>query len=65
MAEASSSSGLGSFGVVYGLYNVAWGIGLLIGPSVGGLMLQELGFQVLTLSWSTVLILAALVIRRT
>jgi multidrug resistance protein len=65
MAEASSSSGLGSFGVVYGLYNVAWGIGLLIGPSVGGLMLQELGFRVLTLSWSTVLILAALLIRRT
>jgi multidrug resistance protein len=52
MAEAASSAGAGSFGVVYGMYNVAWGIGLLIGPSLGGLMLQELGFFALTLSWS-------------
>jgi DHA1 family solute carrier family 18 vesicular amine transporter 1/2 len=59
MAEAASSAGLGSFGVVYGLYNVAWGIGLLIGPSLGGLMLQELGFLVLTLSWSVGLVGAA------
>ena len=64
MAEASSSAGLGSFGVVYGLYNVAWGIGLLIGPSLGGLMLQELGFHVLTLSWSVGLIFTALLTRR-
>src|SRR5262249_61483531 len=36
MAEAVSSAGLGSFGVAYGLYNVAWGIGLLAGPAIGG-----------------------------
>jgi multidrug resistance protein len=64
MAEAASSAGLGSFGVVYGLYNVAWAIGLLIGPALGGLMLQELGFQVLTLSWSVGLAFTALVTRR-
>ena len=33
MAEATSSAGLGSFGVAYGLYNVAWGVGLLVGPA--------------------------------
>ena len=27
MAEATSAAGLGSFGVAYGLYNVAWGVG--------------------------------------
>ena len=64
MAEASSSLGLGSFGVVYGLYNVAWAVGLLIGPSLGGLMLQELGFKALTLSWSVGLVLTALLTRR-
>ena len=33
MAEATSDAGLGSFGVAYGLYNVAWGVGLLAGPA--------------------------------
>jgi multidrug resistance protein len=64
MAEAASAAGLGSFGVVYGLYNVAWGIGLLIGPSLGGVMLQELGFPALTLIWAVGLASAALVARR-
>jgi multidrug resistance protein len=64
MADAASSAHLGSFGVVYGLYNVAWGIGLLIGPSLGGLLLQELGFTFLTLGWAVGLVLAFLVSRR-
>ena len=33
MAEATSDAGVGSFGVAYGLYNVAWGVGLLAGPA--------------------------------
>jgi multidrug resistance protein len=64
MAEAASSTGVGSFGVVYGLYNVAWGIGLLIGPAIGGLMLQEVGFLSLTLSWTLGLVLIAAVASR-
>jgi MFS family permease len=64
MAEAASTAGLGSFGVVYGLYNVAWGVGLLFGPSTGGLVLQHLGFPVLTLSWAAGLFCAALLVRR-
>src|SRR3989442_724566 len=38
MAEATSEAGIGSFGVAYGLYNVAWGAGLLGGPAVGGFL---------------------------
>jgi multidrug resistance protein len=59
MAEAASSTGVGSFGVVYGVYNVAWGIGLLIGPAIGGLMLQEVGFLSLTVGWALGLFLTA------
>ena len=36
MAEAVADAGVGSFGVGYGLYNMAWGAGLLSGPAVAG-----------------------------
>jgi len=52
MAEATSMAGVGSFGVAYGLYNFAWAVGLLFGPSIGGVMYERLGFQVLLLAWA-------------
>ena len=36
MADATSAAGVQSFGVAYGAYNVAWALGLLVGPSIGG-----------------------------
>src|SRR5205814_1584481 len=64
MGEATSAAGLGSFGVAYGLYNVAWGVGLLGGPALGGLLLDTIGLQRLALWWGpTVLILTALIAR--
>ena len=39
-----------SFGVGYGLYNMAWGVGLLGGPALGGFLFERLGFAALTLS---------------
>jgi DHA1 family solute carrier family 18 vesicular amine transporter 1/2 len=51
MAEAMSNAGEGSFGVAYGLYNFAWGVGLLAGPALGGYMYERLGFTVLALAW--------------
>ena len=36
MGEATSDAGVRSFGVSYGLYNLAWGAGLLGGPALGG-----------------------------
>jgi MFS family permease len=44
MAEATASAGSPSFGVAYGLYNVAWAIGLLLGPALGGYLYERLGF---------------------
>jgi DHA1 family solute carrier family 18 vesicular amine transporter 1/2 len=64
MGEATSSAGLGSFGVAYGLYNVAWGVGLLGGPALGGLLFERIGLQRLALWWApAVVILTALVAR--
>ena len=51
MAEATSAAGVASFGVSYGLYNFAWGVGLLAGPAVGGFLFERLGFPRLTLVW--------------
>ena len=64
MAEATSSAGFGSFGVVYGLYNVAWGVGLMVGPMAGGVLLQRVGFLVLTVVWMVGLLGTALLVRR-
>src|SRR5918993_2609579 len=51
MAEATSAAGVTSFGVSYGVYNFAWGIGLLSGPAIGGFLFERLGFARLTLVW--------------
>jgi MFS family permease len=51
MAEATSDAGVTSFGVSYGVYNFAWGTGLLIGPAIGGLLFDVLGFARLTFIW--------------
>jgi MFS transporter, DHA1 family, solute carrier family 18 (vesicular amine transporter), member 1/2 len=52
MGEAVAQAGLGSFGVGYGLYNMAWGVGLLGGPALGGFLYERLGFTMLTLVWA-------------
>ena len=51
MAEATSAAGVTSFGVSYGVYNFAWGVGLLSGPAIGGFLFERLGFARLTLVW--------------
>jgi DHA1 family solute carrier family 18 vesicular amine transporter 1/2 len=56
MAEATSSAGVGSFGVGYGLYNMAWGAGLLTGPAIGGFLFERIGFSQLTLLWAPLLL---------
>lgn len=65
MAEATSASGIQSFGVAFGLYNFAWALGLLVGPSLGGVLYERLGFTVLTLLWAPVVVASALALSRT
>jgi MFS family permease len=56
MGEATTAAGVRSFGVSYGLYNLAWGAGLLSGPALGGFLFERLGFWRLMLVWAPMLI---------
>ena len=64
MAEAVSGAGVGSFGVGYGLYNMAWGAGLLAGPAIAGYVYERAGFEVLTLAWAPMLLVVAALLAR-
>jgi MFS transporter, DHA1 family, solute carrier family 18 (vesicular amine transporter), member 1/2 len=64
MGDAVSAAGIGSFGVAYGLYNVAWGAGLLGGPALGGFLFERLGFGPLTLAWAPAVVMATVLIGR-
>ena len=64
VAEAASDAGVESFGVVYGVYNVAWAVGLIAGPAIGGFLLERLGFGPLTAWWSLFLFATSLVLAR-
>jgi len=64
MAQAISRGGGESFGIAYGLYNVAWGAGLLIGPAVGGFLLETVGLAVLTIAWVPPVLATAVVLWR-
>jgi MFS family permease len=56
MAEATSRGGVESFGVAYGLYNMAWGAGLLSGPAIGGVAYERIGFGRLAVAWGVALL---------
>jgi DHA1 family solute carrier family 18 vesicular amine transporter 1/2 len=64
MGEATSGAGLESFGVAYGVYNVAWGFGLLAGPALGGFLFEHIGFSRLALWWSPATLLLTLLVAR-
>jgi multidrug resistance protein len=59
MAEAVSTAGVASHGVGYGLYNVAWGLGILAGPALGGFLFERIGFLRLALAWSPALLIVS------
>jgi MFS transporter, DHA1 family, solute carrier family 18 (vesicular amine transporter), member 1/2 len=69
MGEATSQAGGSSvnseaFGVAYGLYNFAWGVGLLAGPAAGGFLFDRLGFGRLTLLWMPIMLVITLLLAR-
>jgi DHA1 family solute carrier family 18 vesicular amine transporter 1/2 len=64
MGEAASAAGVRSFGVSYGLYNLAWGIGLLGGPAIGGFLFERLGFSLAVVAWTPALAVAAVLVAR-
>jgi predicted MFS family arabinose efflux permease len=64
IAEVASAAGFESFGVVYGVYNVAWATGLMVGPAAGGFLLERIGFGALTAGWGLLLLVAGFVLAR-
>jgi len=64
MGEATSSAGVRSFGVAYGLYNLAWGLGLLSGPALGGFLFERIGFRNILLAWAPSLLLVMILLSR-
>jgi DHA1 family solute carrier family 18 vesicular amine transporter 1/2 len=59
MASLSSNAGFESYGVVYGVYNMAWALGLMVAPAVGGFLLERIGFVSLTVGWAAMLLVTA------
>jgi multidrug resistance protein len=64
MGEATSNAGVRSFGVAYGLYNLAWGAGLLAGPALGGFLFERIGFRNILFAWAPSLALVTTVLWR-
>jgi DHA1 family solute carrier family 18 vesicular amine transporter 1/2 len=64
MAEVTSFAGADSYGVGYGVYNAAWALGLLAGPSLGGFLYERLGFTHLTWAWAPSVVVLAWMLSR-
>jgi multidrug resistance protein len=64
MGEATTNAGVRSFGVAYGLYNVAWGVGLLGGPALGGFLFERMGFSRLLVAWAPAIALVTVALAR-
>jgi DHA1 family solute carrier family 18 vesicular amine transporter 1/2 len=62
MAEAISYAGTKSFGVAYGLYNFAWALGILVGPSLGGFFYERAGFPALAVGWAVAVVALTIVL---
>jgi MFS family permease len=64
MGEATSAAGIASFGVAYGLYNMAWGAGLLGGPALSGFLYERMGLTKLAFAWAPGLVLITVLLER-
>jgi multidrug resistance protein len=64
MGEATTDAGVRSFGVAYGLYNLAWGAGLLAGPALGGFLFERMGFSRLLIAWAPAIALVTIALER-
>ena len=64
MAEVASAAGFESYGVVYGVYNMAWAVGLMVAPALGGFFLERVGFEALSIGWGILLMVVGVVLAR-
>jgi multidrug resistance protein len=64
MAEVASAAGFEAYGVVYGVYNMAWAVGLMTAPALGGFLLERVGLEALTIGWSLFLLVTSVILAR-
>lgn len=64
MGEAATAAGLESYGLVYGIYNVAWAVGMLVAPAAGGFLYERLGFALLCWLWTGFVLLTTIALAR-
>jgi MFS family permease len=64
MAETTSFAGGDVYGLAYGIYNTAWGIGLLAGPAAGGWLFDHVGFRPFAFGWGAVLLVVTIALSR-
>jgi multidrug resistance protein len=64
MAEVTAFAGGDAYGIGYGMYNAAWGVGLLGGPALGGWLFERVGFAALAAGWSVAVVVATIVLGR-
>ena len=64
MAEVTASVDSDAYGIGYGIYNTAWGLGSLVGPSLGGWLFDRLGFATLVSGWAAGAMLLTVVLGR-
>ena len=64
MAEVTAVAGGDAYGVGYGIYNTAWGVGLLGGPALGGLAVRSRrASPLLRVAWAPAVIVATIAAR--
>jgi multidrug resistance protein len=62
MAEVTGFAGGDAYGIGYGIYNTAWGFGLMAGPALGGWLFERIGFATLMTGWAIVVTVVTIVI---
>ncbi|RPI57712.1 MAG: MFS transporter [Acidobacteria bacterium] len=64
MSEVASAAGFESYGVVYGVYNMAWAVGLMVAPALGGFLFDRVGLETLLVGWGILLAIVGLALAR-
>jgi predicted MFS family arabinose efflux permease len=64
MAEVTAFAEGDAYGIGYGIYNTAWGFGLLAGPTLGGWLFDHVGFPSLVVGWSLAVIVVTIALAK-
>jgi predicted MFS family arabinose efflux permease len=64
MAEVTAFAEGDAYGIGYGIYNTAWGFGLMAGPALGGWLFDAIGFANLVVGWSVCVLIVTTAIAR-